>query len=80
MAAIFTAAAGMAVIKHGGRPVPSRSGSADVLEELGISLDLPQAGSHGASPDLGIGFNFAPSTTSGSATPPWCAARPASPP
>jgi anthranilate phosphoribosyltransferase len=58
-AAIVAAAAGARVAKHGNRAVSSRSGSADVLECLGVRIDapLPQMGK--AVRELGIGFLFA---------------------
>ena len=54
------AAAGARVSKHGNRSVSSKSGSADVLEALGVPMDLtPQAISRCIA-DTGIGFMFAP--------------------
>lgn len=59
-AAFVAAAAGARVAKHGGRSVSSTSGSADVLEALGVNLDLTP-GQVAASIDaIGIGFMFAP--------------------
>jgi anthranilate phosphoribosyltransferase len=59
-AAIVTASCGVAVAKHGNRAVSSRTGSADVLESLGVRIDLT-AESAGRSLDLlGITFLFAP--------------------
>ncbi|HEY2955458.1 MAG TPA: anthranilate phosphoribosyltransferase [Candidatus Eisenbacteria bacterium] len=58
--AIVTASCGVAVAKHGNRAVSSRTGSADVLESLGVRIDLT-AGSAARSLDLlGITFLFAP--------------------
>ena len=54
------AAAGARVSKHGGRSVSSKSGSADVLEALGVPMTLtPQAVAQ-CIQDTGIGFMFAP--------------------
>jgi len=54
------AAAGARVSKHGGRSVSSKSGSADVLEALGVPMTLsPQAVARSIA-DTGIGFMFAP--------------------
>jgi anthranilate phosphoribosyltransferase len=60
MAALVTAAAGTRVVKHGGRSVSSKSGSADVIEALGIPLDLSPAQVARCVTEIGIGFTFAP--------------------
>jgi anthranilate phosphoribosyltransferase len=60
MAAVVTAAAGAPVAKHGGRAASSSSGAADVLEELGIAIDLPADGVARCVREAGIGFFFAP--------------------
>ncbi|GAB2536011.1 anthranilate phosphoribosyltransferase [Rhodanobacter koreensis] len=54
------AAAGARVAKHGGRSVSSKSGSADVLEALGASIDLKPAQVAECMAATGIGFMFAP--------------------
>ena len=58
-AAIVAAAAGAHVAKHGNRAASSRSGSADVLEELGVRIDLPFDRYGRAIREIGIGFLFA---------------------
>ena len=60
MAAVVVAGAGIRVVKHGGRSVSSLSGSADVLEALGIPLDLGPEAVARCVRDAGIGFLFAP--------------------
>jgi anthranilate phosphoribosyltransferase len=59
-AAIVAAAAGALVAKHGNRAASSRTGSADVLEALGVRIDLPFAEYARAIRTIGIGFFFAP--------------------
>jgi anthranilate phosphoribosyltransferase len=54
------AAAGARVAKHGNRSVSSKSGSADVLEELGASIELPPAMVARCLDETGLGFMFAP--------------------
>lgn len=59
-ACFVVAAAGASVAKHGNRSVSSTSGSSDVLEALGVPLDLsPEQVAHAVS-DVGLGFMFAP--------------------
>jgi anthranilate phosphoribosyltransferase len=59
-AAVVAAACGARVAKHGNRAVSSRSGSADVLEALGVPIDLSFARVAMAIREVGIGFLFAP--------------------
>ncbi len=59
MAAIVAAGAGAKVVKHGNRSASSQSGSADVLEALGIRLDLPADRVGEVAEEAGITFCFA---------------------
>ena len=54
------AAAGAKVSKHGGRSVSSKSGSADVLESLGVQINLPPAQIAACLKEVGMGCMFAP--------------------
>ncbi|MEO7885856.1 MAG: anthranilate phosphoribosyltransferase [Polaromonas sp.] len=54
------AAAGAKVSKHGGRSVSSKSGSADVIESLGININLTPVAIAKCIEDVGVGFMFAP--------------------
>ena len=58
--ALIAAAAGVTVAKHGNRAVTSQSGSADVLEALGIRIDLPPEQAAQSLHDHGFAFFFAP--------------------
>ncbi len=58
--AIVTASCGVAVAKHGNRAVSSRTGSADVLESLGVRIDLTPENAARSLDLLGITFLFAP--------------------
>ena len=59
-AMFVAAAAGAKVSKHGGRSVSSSSGSADVVEALGIALNLSPAAIARCIEEVGVGFMFAP--------------------
>lgn len=60
-AAMFVAAAaGAQIAKHGGRSVSSQSGSADVLESLGVNINLQAAQVAQCIAETGVGFMFAP--------------------
>jgi anthranilate phosphoribosyltransferase len=61
MAALVTAAAGIPVVKHGARAASSRAGAADVLEALGVAVDLSPDAVLACVTELGIAFCFAPS-------------------
>ncbi|HNP59013.1 MAG TPA: anthranilate phosphoribosyltransferase, partial [Gordonia sp. (in: high G+C Gram-positive bacteria)] len=60
MAAIVVAAAGIPVVKHGNRAASSKSGGADMLEELGVRIDLGPDEVARCVAEVGIGFCFAP--------------------
>ena len=60
MAALVVAACGETVVKHGNRAASSASGSADVLEALGVAVALPPAAVAACVAETGIGFCFAP--------------------
>lgn len=60
MAAIVAAAAGAKVVKHGGRAASSTTGAADVLERLGVVIDLSPAAVAEVAEEVGITFLFAP--------------------
>ena len=59
--AMFVLAAGGAcVVKHGNRAITSKCGGADVLEELGVKIELPPANLRRCLEEHGLGFIFAP--------------------
>jgi len=60
MAALVVAATGAPVVKHGNRAASSKAGTADVLEALGIAIDLPPEAVQRSVQEVGIGFCFAP--------------------
>lgn len=59
MSSIVTAAAGVPVVKHGNRAASSKSGGADVLEALGVTISLPADAVAECVREVGIGFCFA---------------------
>ncbi|HEU5411686.1 MAG TPA: anthranilate phosphoribosyltransferase [Candidatus Acidoferrales bacterium] len=59
-AAFVVAGAGVRVAKHGNRAASSRTGAADVLEQLGVVIEQPAARVRQAIEEIGIGFLFAP--------------------
>ena len=60
VAALVIAGAGVQVAKHGNRSISSRCGSADVLEQLGVRIDLPPELIARSIQEVGVGFLFAP--------------------
>jgi anthranilate phosphoribosyltransferase len=60
MAALIAAGAGARVVKHGNRAASSNCGSADVLEALGVVIDLGPDGVARCVEEAGVGFCFAP--------------------
>jgi len=60
VAAIVAAGAGCKVAKHGNRSISSRCGSAEVLEHLGVSIDLAPAQTARCITEIGVGFLYAP--------------------
>lgn len=58
--AIVAAAAGVPIAKHGNRSITSRTGSADVLRELGVNVEAPVAMVERCLDELGLCFCFAP--------------------
>ncbi|MHA1985502.1 MAG: anthranilate phosphoribosyltransferase, partial [Promethearchaeota archaeon] len=60
ISALIVAGAGVTVAKHGNRAVTSKCGSADLLERLGIRIDLAPEDVKNCIEKIGIGFMFAP--------------------
>jgi anthranilate phosphoribosyltransferase len=60
MGTIAAAAAGARMIKHGNRAASSACGTADVLETLGVVIDLPPPATEQLVDEVGVGFLFAP--------------------
>src|SRR6202011_1653553 len=63
--ALVVAGAGVRVAKHGNRSVTSKCGSADVMEALGVNINLPPARLAACLAEVGIAFLFAPAMHSG---------------
>ena len=60
MATIVAAAAGAPIVKHGNRAASSACGAADVLEALGVVIDLPPNATEALFAEVGVAFLFAP--------------------
>src|SRR5215469_5546572 len=60
MGTVVAAAAGVRMVKHGNRAASSACGAADVLEALGVVIDLPPEATEALFAELGIAFLFAP--------------------
>jgi len=60
MGAVAAAAAGARVVKHGNRAATSKCGAADLLERLGVVIDLPPEATARVAEELGVTFCFAP--------------------
>jgi anthranilate phosphoribosyltransferase len=60
MGAVVSAAAGVKMVKHGNRAASSPCGSADLLESLGVAIDLPPGPAAQVAEEVGITFCFAP--------------------
>ena len=60
MGTVAAAAAGARMVKHGNRAASSACGTADVLEALGVVIDLPTAATEQLVAEIGAGFLFAP--------------------
>src|ERR1700742_2753077 len=60
MATVVAAAAGTRMVKNGNRAASSKCGAADVLEGLGVVIDLPPAASVALADEIGVAFLFAP--------------------
>ena len=69
MAALIAAGAGARVVKHGNRAASSQAGSADVLEELGVAIELGPQGVAKCVEEAGVGFCFARRYHPGNALP-----------
>jgi len=61
VSALVAAGAGVSIAKHGNRSVSSKSGSADLLESLGVKIDIDPKKVEKCINEIGIGFMFAPS-------------------
>src|SRR5947209_19470219 len=59
MGTIVAAAAGARMVKHGNRAASSACGAADVLEALGVVIDLPPAATEELAAEVGVAFLFA---------------------